>query len=94
MIRDSNKVVVRSTITGTQKAAWLGPPATGRTMRIQAVDIHEFEGGQVVRTWHTEDWMTASPLFAIPNYADFSATVPQDHGPPLAPASGLPTATG
>ena len=58
VIRDGNKVVARSTITGTQKAAWLGLPATGRTMRIQAVDIHEFEGGQVARTWHTEDWMT------------------------------------
>lgn len=58
VIRDGNKVVVRSTITGTQKAPWLGLPATGRTMRIQAVDIHEFEGGQVARTWHTEDWMT------------------------------------
>lgn len=33
-------------------------PATERTMRIQAVDIHEFEGGQVARTWHTDDWMT------------------------------------
>ena len=58
VIRDGDKVVVRSTITGTQKAPWLGLPATGRTMRIQAVDIHDFEGGQVARTWHTEDWMT------------------------------------
>ena len=58
VMRDGDKVVVRSTITGTQKAPWLGLPATGRTMRIQAVDIHEFEGGQVARTWHTEDWMT------------------------------------
>lgn len=24
-------------------------------MRIQAVEIVEFEGGQVARTWHTED---------------------------------------
>jgi steroid delta-isomerase-like uncharacterized protein len=58
VIREGDKVVVRSTITGTQKGLWLGLPATGRSMRIQAVDIHQFEGGQVARTWHTEDWMT------------------------------------
>lgn len=58
VIREGDKVVVRSTITGTQKGPWLGMPATGRAMRIQAVDIHQFERGQVIRTWHTEDWMT------------------------------------
>jgi hypothetical protein len=27
-------------------------------MTIQAVDIHEIRDGKIVRTWHTEDWMT------------------------------------
>ncbi|WP_245445082.1 ester cyclase [Pseudaminobacter soli (ex Li et al. 2025)] len=58
LIQDGNKVVVRSTITGTQRQAFAGLPATGRSMRIQAVDIHEIENGKIVRTWHTEDWMT------------------------------------
>jgi steroid delta-isomerase-like uncharacterized protein len=58
IIQDGNKVVVRSTITGTQQQAFAGLPATGRSMRIQAVDIHEIESGKIVRTWHTEDWMT------------------------------------
>jgi steroid delta-isomerase-like uncharacterized protein len=58
VIREGDKVVVRSTITGTQKAPWLGLPATGRSMRIQAVDIHQFENGRIASTWHTEDWMT------------------------------------
>jgi steroid delta-isomerase-like uncharacterized protein len=54
IIQDGNKVVVRSTITGTQQQALAGLPATGRSMRIQAVDIHEIENGKIVRTWHTE----------------------------------------
>jgi hypothetical protein len=55
IIQDGNK---RSTITGTQQQAFAGLPATGRSMRIQAVDIHDIENGKIVRTWHTEDWMT------------------------------------
>jgi steroid delta-isomerase-like uncharacterized protein len=58
ILEDGNKVVVRSTITGTQKGPLSGFPAKDRTMTIQAVDIHEIKNGKIVRTWHTEDWMT------------------------------------
>ncbi len=58
VLRDGNKVIVRSTLSGTQRETFLGIPAKGRTMSIQAVDIHEFRDGKIVRTWHTEDWMT------------------------------------
>jgi steroid delta-isomerase-like uncharacterized protein len=58
VIEEGNKVVVRSEITGTQKTAFLGIPTKSRQMRIQAVDIHELKDGKIVRTWHTEDWMT------------------------------------
>jgi len=57
-LQEGNKVIVRSTITGTQRATFMGFPAKNRTMTIQAVDIHEFHDGKIVRTWHTEDWMT------------------------------------
>lgn len=36
----------------------MGFPPTGRSMKIQAVDIHEFKNGKIIRTWHTEDWLT------------------------------------
>src|ERR1700752_2886796 len=42
MVREGNKVVVRSTITGTQKGPLTGFPAKNRSMSIQAIDIHEF----------------------------------------------------
>jgi predicted ester cyclase len=45
-------------MAGTQRAAFLGFPSKNRTMTIQLVDIHEFKDGKIVRTWHTEDWMT------------------------------------
>lgn len=58
VLQDGNKVVVRSEITGTQRGRFAGRAATGRKIAIMAIDIHEFEGGKIVRTWHMEDWMS------------------------------------
>ena len=57
-LEDGNKVVVRSQITGTQRQPFVGLPAKGRSINIQAIDIHELKDGKIVRTWHSEDWMT------------------------------------
>jgi steroid delta-isomerase-like uncharacterized protein len=58
MIQEGNRVVVRSEITGTQAATFLGFPSKNRKISIQAIDIHEFEDGKIVHTWHSEDWLT------------------------------------
>jgi len=58
ILQDGSKVVVRSEIAGTQRNALMGFPAKNRRMAIQAIDIHEFQDGKIVRTWHTEDWMS------------------------------------
>lgn len=58
VIQEGDKVVVRSEITGTQKEAFFGIPSKGRRLSIQAVDIHQIKDGKIIRTWHTEDWMT------------------------------------
>jgi hypothetical protein len=58
VMQDGDKVVVRSTISATLRGPFLGFSPTGRSMKIQAVDIHEFKNGKITRTWHTEDWMT------------------------------------
>ena len=58
VLQDGDKVIVRSEIAGTQRNALMGFAAKNRRMVIQAIDIHEFKGGKIVRTWHTEDWMT------------------------------------
>ncbi|EEF60072.1 ester cyclase [Pedosphaera parvula] len=58
VLQEGNKVVVRSEISGTQKASFMGFPSKSRKLVIQAIDIHEFKDGKIIRTWHTEDWMT------------------------------------
>lgn len=58
ILQEGNKLVVRSQITGTQRETFIGFPAQNRKMTIMAIDIHEFKDGKIVRTWHTEDWMT------------------------------------
>jgi steroid delta-isomerase-like uncharacterized protein len=58
ILQEGNKVVVRARMAGTQKEAFMGFPSKDRKMDIQVVDIHEFKDGKIVRTWHTEDWMT------------------------------------
>jgi steroid delta-isomerase-like uncharacterized protein len=58
ILQDGDKVIVRSEITGTQRGPFMGFPAKNRKMTIQAIDIHEFRDGRIIRTWHTEDWMT------------------------------------
>ncbi|AKU95033.1 hypothetical protein AKJ09_01697 [Labilithrix luteola] len=58
VLQDGNKVIVRSEITGTQTGPFLGVPPRNRKISIQAIDIHQFEDGKIVRSWHTEDWMT------------------------------------
>jgi steroid delta-isomerase-like uncharacterized protein len=58
VLEDGNKVIVRSEISGTQKGAFLGFPSKNRKLVIQAIDIHELKDGKIVRTWHSEDWMT------------------------------------
>jgi steroid delta-isomerase-like uncharacterized protein len=59
ILQDGDKVVVRSELTGTQRAPFMGFPAKNRRMTIQTIDIHEFKDGKITRTWHSEDWLTA-----------------------------------
>ena len=58
ILESGNKVVVRSTIEGTQAGDFAGIPSKGRSVKIMAIDIHEFKDGKVVKTWHVEDWLS------------------------------------
>ena len=57
IIEAGDKVVVRSTIEGTQTAPFAGFPSKGRPIKIMAIDIHQFKDGKVIKTWHIEDWL-------------------------------------
>ena len=55
-----NKVVVRSVASGSPTGSFMGLQLDGsKSFRIDTIDIHEVEGGQVVRVYHLEDWATA-----------------------------------
>jgi len=58
IIESGDKVVVRSTIEGTQAGDFAGFPSKGRPFKIMAIDIHQFKDGKVVKTWHIEDWLS------------------------------------
>jgi steroid delta-isomerase-like uncharacterized protein len=55
---DGDKVAVRSTFRGTHQGALFGIPPTGKPIEAMAIDIHRIENGQIVETWHVEDWLT------------------------------------
>lgn len=58
ILQDGSKVIVRAKMVGTQSQPFLGFPSKNRKMDIQVVDIHEVKDGKIIRTWHTEDWMS------------------------------------
>ncbi len=55
-----NRIIVRSEATGAPAGPFMGADPQGRSFRIMTLDIHEIDGGKVVRTHHVEDWARAS----------------------------------
>jgi predicted ester cyclase len=51
-----NEVVVRQVVSGTQKGALLGIPATGRRIHWDAVDIFLLRDGKISQIWAGDDW--------------------------------------
>ncbi|UZW57529.1 ester cyclase [Sphingobium sp. JS3065] len=48
-------VVCRSITSGTHNGNYLGIPASGRNVRINAVDFFRFCDGRIVESWHNVD---------------------------------------
>ena len=57
VIAQGDKVVVRSTWTGTQQGEFLGIPPTGKGVSFGVIDIVRFAGGKVVEHWGQMDSM-------------------------------------
>jgi predicted ester cyclase len=51
-------VTVRGTITGTHTGPLFGVEATGNAIEFGAIDIHRVENGEIVESWHVEDFTT------------------------------------
>ncbi len=60
LIVSDNKVIVRSIASGSPRGSFMGLELDGsKSFRIDTIDIHELEGGRIVRVHHLEDWATA-----------------------------------
>ncbi|NOZ60448.1 MAG: ester cyclase [Calditrichaeota bacterium] len=51
MIAEGNKVVIRCTMTGTQKGELMGSSPTGKKLTMTAISIRYFENGKVIEEW-------------------------------------------
>ena len=56
VVAQGDQVVVRQTLTGTQKGAIIGIPASGRTVTWNAVDLFVLHDGQISQMWAGDDW--------------------------------------
>jgi predicted ester cyclase len=59
VIAGGDKVVTRVRYTGTNKGAFMGMPATGKSVDVQLIDIMRFgDDGRVHEHWGVMDQMT------------------------------------
>jgi steroid delta-isomerase-like uncharacterized protein len=55
MISEGDKVVMRSTWSGTHEGEFMGIPATGRRVTVSAIDISRVADGRMVEHWEQSD---------------------------------------
>lgn len=60
ILLSGNRIIVRSQATGAPTEPFMGINAEGRSFAIMTLDVHEVEGGKIIRTFHVEDWGRAS----------------------------------
>ncbi len=51
LVAEGDRVVARLTITGTHQGEFLGIPATGKPIRIEAFDMWRLAGGKCAEHW-------------------------------------------
>ena len=51
-----DQVVVRVVVSGTQKGAILGIPASGRHVQWDGVDVYRLSHGKISHIWAGDDW--------------------------------------
>jgi predicted ester cyclase len=65
-----DKVVARVRVTGTNQGEFMGMPATGKSIDLEAIDIVRFGDGKAVEHWGAMDGMEMmQQLGAVPGGA-------------------------
>ena len=60
ILQDGNKVIVRSTFSGSPKGDFMGLTLDGsKSFSTMSIDIHTIENGQIKTVHHLEEWGTA-----------------------------------
>ncbi len=55
LVAEGDRVVVRQTVTGTHRGAFMGIEPTGRRVRFEAIDIFRVRDGRIVEHWGLSD---------------------------------------
>jgi steroid delta-isomerase-like uncharacterized protein len=55
MVAEGDKVFVRATMQGIQRAEFLDIPSKGKPMLVPVADVMRFEGGRIVEHWGLMD---------------------------------------
>ena len=66
IIEAGNRFVVRGRASGTPKGPFFGVDGKGKSFTIMSIDIHEVVNGQIVKSYHVEDWSTALRQLSAP----------------------------
>lgn len=60
VLRDGDRVVVRSVASGSPKGEFMGLSLDGtRSFKVMTIDIHHVVDGRIKQVHHLEDWGTA-----------------------------------
>jgi steroid delta-isomerase-like uncharacterized protein len=54
-IAEGDKVVIRWTVTGTQRGEFFGRPASGRAIDVSGINIFQITGGKIQEIWVNMD---------------------------------------
>jgi hypothetical protein len=54
-----DRVIVRGEVAGTPAGELFGVPYTGKSFKIMTVDIQTIKDGQITKTYHMENWLSA-----------------------------------
>ena len=70
MVAEGDLVCARVTMTGTHEGEFMGMPASGKPVEVQAIDMLRIGDGQATEHWGVTDAMTMmQQLGAIPDQA-------------------------
>jgi ketosteroid isomerase-like protein len=59
MLVAGERVIVRGEVTGTPAGELFGVPYTGKSFKIMTIDIQTIKDGQIAKTYHMENWLSA-----------------------------------